>query len=304
MLSVSVTPPSLYPEVLSLLLSHLDESERLLQTKELLEAARRSELDLSGLVMARKDAEVCGAILSINQPDDTAFVWPPVSKDIPESNEIEDQLLQFLGDQMEVQDIWMGQCIVDIGASRERQALERNQFEHAANLIYMGRELEDPIPELDPEKSLESVTYSEDENHEVFKEILGQTYIETFDCTILNDCRTLDETLRSHRLSGEFLPSQWKVFYWENKPVGILLMNDHSDQNAWEVVYTGVIPEVRGKGFGREIVLSGLYQAEQANRDRVILAVDGKNPYAHSVYESLGFMEIIRKSVHIRLVRK
>ncbi len=300
------------------MLSHLSEQERLLQTKELLESALKKELDLSGLIMARNESKLCGAILSIIQPDLSAFVWPPVTTvnseagnntqlgKVINSGEIEDQLLQFLGEQLDSKNVWMGQCIVDLDSSIERQALQRNQFGHAANLIYMYRDLSDPIPDPEPdqEKRLEITRYADEKNLDEFKKVLEKTYLETLDCTVLNNVRTPDETLESHQLSGEFLPSQWKRFQDAEGDIGLLLMNDHPDQNAWEVVYTGVIPEARGKGYGREIVLSGLLEARDAERGQVILAVDAKNPYAHSVYESLGFMETTRKSVHIRLGQK
>ncbi len=301
MLSISATPPSRYEEVLSFLLGHLSEQERVLQLKELLDSAKKNQLDLSGLIMATDEGKVCGATLSIIQPDQSAFVWTPIVAKIPHFMEVENRLLQFLGDQLDSKNVWMGQCIVDLDAKSEREVLQRNQFDHVADLVYMNRLLLKTIPESEILPDLKSISYSEDENYEKFKEVLGRTYHDTLDCTFLNDLRTHEESLESHQLSGDFLPAQWRVFHDGQNDIGLLLMNDHPDQDAWEIVYIGVVPEARGKGYGREIVLSGLNEALQADRMQVILAVDVKNPYAYKLYESLGFLETTRKSVHIRV---
>ena len=38
----------------------------------------------------------------------------------------------------------------------------------------------------------------------------------------------------------------------------MLLINEHPEQRAFEVVYVGVVPEARGRGYSREMLLEGI----------------------------------------------
>ena len=78
-------------------------------------------------------------------------------------------------------------------------------------------------------------------------------------------------------------------------------MNDHPTKDAWEVVYMGVVPDARGKGYGRAMLWHGLDEARRAGRGSVLLAVDGKNLYANRIYDDLGFIEVASRAVHVRM---
>jgi ribosomal protein S18 acetylase RimI-like enzyme len=109
--------------------------------------------------------------------------------------------------------------------------------------------------------------------------------------------------LESHRLSGGFDPARWKIYRHDGVDAGLLLMNDHPDQNAWEVVYLGVVPSCRGLGVGRTMLQAGLSEAKLAGRDSVLLAVDRRNRYARKLYDDLGFVEMGVRAVHVRSSR-
>ena len=96
------------------------------------------------------------------------------------------------------------------------------------------------------------------------------------------------------------LPDQWLVFRDGGRDVGVLVFADHPEQNAWELVYMGVVAEARGRGFGREMVGIGLQSALRSGRDNLVLAVDGRNVFARRIYESFGFCGFDVKSVYVR----
>ena len=105
-------------------------------------------------------------------------------------------------------------------------------------------------------------------------------------------------------MSGEFDPSRWLLFRSRQRDAGVLLLNDHPQQDAWELVYLGVAPDCRGQGIGRAMLAHGLDMARAAKRACVLLAVDCRNEYASKVYDDLGFLESDRKAVHVYFPRR
>ncbi|WP_242967958.1 GNAT family N-acetyltransferase [Tepidibacter mesophilus] len=53
----------------------------------------------------------------------------------------------------------------------------------------------------------------------------------------------------------------------------------------------GVLPEHRGKGFGRAILVMGIKELKESNVSEVMLQVGAKNSNALNLYKSCGFME-------------
>ena len=51
-------------------------------------------------------------------------------------------------------------------------------------------------------------------------------------------------------MSGDFDPARWKLYRVAGKDAGVLLVNAHPDQAAWEVVYVGVAHDCRGLRTG------------------------------------------------------
>jgi ribosomal protein S18 acetylase RimI-like enzyme len=80
----------------------------------------------------------------------------------------------------------------------------------------------------------------------------------------------------------------------------LLLMTEHLDQRMWEVVYLGLVPEARGRGYGRGMLREGLRRAQAAGGFEVFLAVDKANHFAIKLYESLDFAAVGVQAVHMR----
>jgi ribosomal protein S18 acetylase RimI-like enzyme len=116
----------------------------------------------------------------------------------------------------------------------------------------------------------------------------------------LNGLRNGLEAVAGHRLTGVPLLDGWLVFRDETCDVGVLLLADQPEQNAWELVYMGVVPEARGRGYGRAIVAEAIRRAANSSRRDLLLAVDERNRYAETIYEAAGFEFLDRKRVFAR----
>ena len=100
---------------------------------------------------------------------------------------------------------------------------------------------------------------------------------------------------------GAFAPDQWLIVRHQGRDVGCLLLADHPEPGNRELVYMGLVPAVRGHGWGSHITQHAQWLARQAGRPRLVLAVDAANGPAIRVYESLGFRAWDRKSVYLRV---
>ncbi len=73
-----------------------------------------------------------------------------------------------------------------------------------------------------------------------------------------------------------------------NKPVGYIGYEHYVEAHTTKLHRIYLIPDARGKGFGKEAILFARYMAEARGNDRLILNVNKENP-AKNIYESLGF---------------
>jgi ribosomal protein S18 acetylase RimI-like enzyme len=308
MIRVVAVGPEGRQAALELLFSRLPAPQRAEQVADLVRACRRQRVSLDGLLLAELDGEPAGAALVIVQPDRTAFVWPPGVRDLPASDAVAGALLQAVIGLIDEAGAWIGQCLVDPASLADRALLERNGFMHLTDLRFLVRPLTGAGPEppgwVPPAGDLQSVVFEPGVNDERFGRLLEQTYEATRDCPELEGLRSGTQALAGHRLSGEFEAARWKLYRWQGRDAAVLLMNDHPEQDVWELVYMGVARASRGHGLGRRIVEDALRSASRAGRSGVVLAVDSRNEYASRIYDAAGFLETERKAVHVYLPRR
>ena len=75
----------------------------------------------------------------------------------------------------------------------------------------------------------------------------------------------------------------------------------HPDSGEWELTYMGIVPEHRGQGLGRKMIAQGLEHARASGAAGVFLAVDEQNTYARKLYESMGFVHFLSRTVMARI---
>ncbi len=154
-----------------------------------------------------------------------------------------------------------------------------------------------------------------------FESLVERTYVHTLDCPLLSQFQTTAATLDGYRASPVFSPDLW--FEAELVPattVGCLVLARHGKRylddressacetasesvqvaascRVLEVVYMGVVPEHRGRGFGAQLVRHTIELAREAGCESVILAVDSKNSPARASYEAAGFVPVLLEEV-------
>jgi len=274
------------------------EAERETQIQEFLKSITSGKTDQYQILIAREAGTLAGVGILVFTDTATAFFWPPFAK----SNDCADAILQEMVKRIDLSEVSIGQSLLDPGQMKQRRILSRNGFPHLTNLIFMRH----PLPPVDKSAcvdggNLQWIKFDEQQNRQRFLDLLDLTHKSSLDCPALNHIRTAEESLESHRSSGDSDQEYWYLFHREGVDLGVLLLSEHREDNIWEVVYMGVAPAHRGNSYGAAFLQLGLHQAQTHGQSAVILAVDHKNSYAIKIYEELGFVRQNTLSVHARL---
>jgi mycothiol synthase len=303
MIRVAPARPQEYEAALQLLFERLSPDECRINVKDVLRSLTGGRIVRHGLLTAWSEERLVGSILYAIQRDRTAFVWPPRTQAGETDGAIQDALVAALLAGVESAAAWIAQALLDPAARDDADALDRNGFRYLTDLRFLVHTLGGLSQLADAEDSVESdveiVTYEPGRDDDRFAQVLEQTYVGTRDCPEVGGRRSGANALYSHRMSGDFDPARWKLYQAAGKDAGVVLLNAHPEHSAWEVVYVGVAHDCRGLGLGRRMVTDALVAAKQAGQAVLLLAVDSRNDYASKVYDALGFVETVRKGVHV-----
>ncbi len=292
---------SLQEAALSLLFSRLPLSQREQQSAEAFAAVDRREFSFDNLLVASDGGQVVGAVLAVVRPGGATFLWPPVAREGADEKAVSQALLQTVASRVDEQKVQFTQCLLDLDDARGQATLERGGFPYVTDLVLLSRSLLANLPAA-PGMHLAHEVYSA-ASHPSFAHLVERTYDGTLDCPILARFRGGNESLEAHRATGRFWPDAWRIYSSNGAPVGVLLLAEHPERDAWEVAYLGVVPEARGRGIGRAVLHDGLALTKMSGRATVEIAVDAENTPALQIYRAAGFTEVRRFAVHLRICK-
>jgi ribosomal protein S18 acetylase RimI-like enzyme len=284
-----------------LLFQQLPEPYRQERVANALHLVRTGELDGAGVLTAHAGGALVGAVVCVALPGAGGLVWPPQVTGGGRAA-VEDRLLEHGLAWLRRRGAKMAQALLTVPEQPLAPALERNGLVHVTALWYMRRGLDLPAAYLRAPPRLSYRGYEGGEQA-LFHETLLRSYEDSLDCPELNGVRTLEEILEGHRAQGRYDPSRWWLALEEGEPVGVLLLVELPDWNAWDVAYVGVVPEKRGRGWGRELMRKALCSACEPAAGRpvqqVTLSVDVRNRPAWGLYRSLGFEPFEMREVYL-----
>ncbi|MCS6852903.1 MAG: GNAT family N-acetyltransferase [Gemmataceae bacterium] len=253
-----------------------------------LDLVQRGELDPSGLLVARTGQGLLGAMLCQRLPGASGLVWPPQVLPNPAQRLVEDDLVvhatRYLGDG----GTRLAQALLPVGVAFGGDSLTRNGFRQVTSLCWMRHDLRWGCSHLEGEEKLHWCRA--DDDLDLFAQTLEATYLQTLDCPELNGIRTISQVLEGHRAQARHDLSRWWLARYEDEPVAVLLLAESEDLEEWEVLYVGVVPQARRRGFGRELMKRALGEARAAHAKALTLSVDTRNRPAWELYVQLGFV--------------
>ncbi|HTU24398.1 MAG TPA: GNAT family N-acetyltransferase [Pirellulales bacterium] len=249
------------------------------------------------LLVARVDGRVVGAASAQLLGGGTAMLAPPgVEAGAPPGTAR--CLLDGVLSEADRAGARMAQALLPVDHGPDFELLTSAGCEHLADLLYMVA-LARTFPEHVPESPLEFEPFAPGQEPRMLA-LLERTYQATRDCPRLNGLRNTADVLEGYRAAGRFDPGRWFFLRHDRTDVGCLLLTEHPEHRQWELVYVGLVPEVRGRGWGIEAVRRAQALAGGAGATCLLLAVDAANEPAIAMYAAAGFTAWDRRSVLFR----
>lgn len=294
---VSISEPvgPLQEPALRLALRHLSAADRQLAV-EMVQSGRES---LAFALAATRDGDLVGALWIQQQPGRTASVCSPQLID-GESGQSGVALLRAAGEQLARSGVVLVQALLETDSGTDFQRFLAAGFQHVCDLLYLVSQAA-TFPLQPPATEMGFLPVGEGELARLAP-ILERTYEQTLDCPQLNGVRAIEDVLAGYRSNGSFAAERWLICRRGERDVGCLLLADHPQGNQWELVYMGLLPEVRGQGWGTSVVRHAQWLTRAAGRARLVLAVDAANRPAIDAYAQCGFRAWDRRSVLLRVL--
>lgn len=295
--TVQLCPSDRRPAALRLLFSNLSPSARIDQADRLAESVTDRDDPFAGLFWAVRDNEPVAACWAQLQPGRSGMLWPPQVTD--EADEaVAGRLLAMATEFFARSRPSIAQALLDQSHGPVAESLISAGYRHLTDLEYLVCMMR-PRAEANSQQRLEYELYSH-ANHQRFCEILKRTYQGSLDCPEMDGLRCIEDVVEGYRKTGVFHPSRWMLLRSDGVDMGVMILADHPQNDQWELVYLGLTPEARGRGFGREATAFAARLALGARRRQMVLAVDSRNRPARALYEHVGFIEWDRRCVFLR----
>ncbi len=306
---VGPVPAHLRREALGLVFGDAPAEERVEMVEAMLAEAEGNGAALAGLMGAWAGDELLGAALGQVQPGRTAAVWlprlrpheaqpPGAGRRFRAGSETAHALMAAVCRWLQGQDVALAQALPAELPESDRLVLEVARFAHLAEMLYLAA-VNDDFPRRQPATRLRFLPASEADEGRL-AQVIEATYAATRDCAGLDGVRQTADVLAGYRAVGGSGSDEWFLVQCENDDAGCLILADYPRQGNLELVYMGVVPAWRGRGWGGDIARWAQWRAGVLGRERLVLAVDAENGPALAAYVAAGFQAWEQRSVYIR----
>lgn len=281
-----------------LLCRELPEADRDGHLQRLREHFRRAPPGTTGILQAQRGQEIVGAVLWTVYPGRTAVISAPGLLENEPATTAQ-ALFRGVVDNLSKTQTRLIFANFSLEQERFRGPIEQAGFCYLARLLYLFSPAEDfPKSAEEIRSDLRFVPWPMADPEECVR-IVERTYVNTLDCPALNGLRETEDVLAGYRAAGVHSPDLWFLAVGDRGPVGCLMLTEQPDFDQLELVYMGLIPEYRGRGWGRDLVRFAQWMTRQRGRSGLLLAVDIQNKPAMRVYESLGMQHLEERDIFL-----
>ncbi len=246
---------------------------------------------------AYRGRNLLGGQIAQIQPGRTALVWPPRFK-TDQPPEVVLALVEGLCEKLAMRGVNLAYTFLERDRGADSRLMQVAGFSFLVQLLYLvSREQE--FPSVCPSSELSFEPYGPENHHRLLRTIEA-TYVQTLDCPRLNEKRDIEDVARGYRATGVHRPELWQIVRVGQQDVGCLLLTDHPEEESLELIYMGLVPSARGKGWGIEIARYAQWLTRLAGRGQLLLGVDADNWPAIGVYAAVGFRQWTQKMVYAR----
>lgn len=271
------------------------------QIDALLRYASQHHLSLDQCLVSETAGRIEAACLCVDSPGRASSVFIP--NHLPDDRRA-DQVVELLKESVRRASgrrVRLLQALVTPEAQSEQALYRRAGFSHLTQLIYLERDVASPVSRVPAAPAVTWEAYAP-RLHPEFARVVQSTYEGSLDCAALNGVRDIDDTLASHRATGEFDARNWLLARHGKEAWGAILMARIPERAALEVVYMGVVPYARKRGVGVALLRRAIEAARAQGCAVVTLTVDESNAPARRLYGLFGFQETSRRHVWMRVL--
>jgi ribosomal protein S18 acetylase RimI-like enzyme len=256
------------------------------------------EVAQSSLIGAFRAGVLVGAMIAHPQSGRTALVWPArIAPGEPSSTAL--QLMAASDAYLRQHKVRLGNAMMD-GVTRADDVFLRSVDYRPLTSLYYMAVLAADFPESPPKGPFAFEPYALDQRPRMMG-VLAATYEGSRDCPVLDGLRSMDDTIDGYQGTGVFSPDRWFFVRHEGCDVGCLLLADHPQDNQLELVYMGLVPSVRGHGWGVQVARYAQWRTRQDQRARLVVAVDAANAPAVAMYSKAGYFTWQQRRVYLRI---
>jgi mycothiol synthase len=277
---------------------HLEPENRRRQIREALAHASPPGIGpLDGLIGAWRGDRLVGAMFSQIAAGRNALLWLPhllTGEPLSTAKQLYAATWKFFHHY----DVALAKVLLSKADKTDLAMLRLGRFNHLATLFY----LVSPECYYSATAPRGPINFEpcHNSNHQHWTRIIEATCEDTLDCAGLGDARNTKDVLAEYRSIGVFGPGLWWIAWHNGQAVGCVLLADHPQHNSMELLYLGLIPGARGRGWGRLLARHAQGVAGKAGRQRLILAVDAANRPALQTYMAVGFRAWERRRLYVR----
>ncbi|MCA9241616.1 MAG: GNAT family N-acetyltransferase [Planctomycetales bacterium] len=288
-------------EALTLALRTLSADQRAPLVDSLSKQRGEPLMLFQGLVVAKQAGEVVAACWAQPQPGKGCSLWTPQFKSDEPCAELSQRLIERAVAVAQEAGVSLVQTLLESPHDPMHEPLQRCGFQQVTRLYY----LEWKLREIGPVACGIQAEFEpyDPANPRRLESLISATYRSTLDFPELDKLRDVRDVVNGYKRAGEFRPELWNYITARGRDLGVLLLTEYPDSCQLELVYIGLIDEVRGKGLVAVAVNKAQQLACELNVDRIVLAVDARNTPADALYRRAGFREWADRFVYLRANR-
>lgn len=241
----------------------------------------------SRVFVAREGGAPVAATVAQVLPGALAVLWPPRG----EPSVARDAALNAACEWLKDRGVKVCQAFAVPGGADETDALERAGFERTTQLVFLHRELNEPLSQLAGWNFEAAAPPFGD----TFRDVLLRTHAGSLDCPELHATRTESEI--ADGFADPAPNGEWYLVWFGETPVGVAILAPADGPNETDLCYFGLVPEARGRGLGAALIHDLLARLRAVGTVGVSLSVDARNVPALRLYARAGFAERDRRDV-------
>ena len=246
----------------------------------LLQFVQTGKFDPAGLILARRRGTPVGAIAAQLLPGSTGVVLPPFGPDAA----IRGALVRAAREYFHRFGTVLAHCLLGIEETQHATPLLAGGFRYVTQIQHRLRQVPImPDTTRGGTGGLNFIPFA-DSLESDFARVLERTYVGTLDLPETTVDRPASQQLAGYRRDQPDPPHWWLAEGPGADPIGVVMLSESELPRAWEIAYLGLVPEVRGRGFGRALILHAISAVNRAGISDLGLSVDMRNSPAIRLY--------------------